>query len=100
MTAFVTGVAGFMGSHVAEYLVGAGQEVVGLDDLSGGFADNVPKDVVFHRGTILDQALPGEDLPGAQDRHRLPPGRVCRQEGLQSFSFCAFNYQNNVVGNA
>jgi UDP-glucose 4-epimerase len=40
--ALVTGGAGFIGSHVAEALLARGHEVVVLDDLSGGFEDNVP----------------------------------------------------------
>ena len=38
----VTGGAGFIGSHVAERLVRGGYAVTVLDDLSGGFRDNVP----------------------------------------------------------
>ena len=53
----VTGVAGFIGSHVAQSLVEAGREVVGLDDLSGGFPANVPPSVIFYQGSILDDAL-------------------------------------------
>ena len=41
-TSLVTGGAGFMGSHVAEHLLCSGHDVVVLDDLSGGFRDNVP----------------------------------------------------------
>ena len=37
----VTGGAGFIGSHVAECLVKAGYRVLVLDDLSGGFVENV-----------------------------------------------------------
>jgi UDP-glucose 4-epimerase len=37
----VTGGAGFIGSHVAEDLVQKGHQVVVLDDLSGGFTDNL-----------------------------------------------------------
>ena len=38
----VTGGAGFIGSHIAEAYLGAGWEVVVLDDLSRGHAHNVP----------------------------------------------------------
>jgi UDP-glucose 4-epimerase len=38
----VTGGAGFIGSHVAEALVGAGHQVVIVDDLSSGRKENVP----------------------------------------------------------
>ncbi len=37
----VTGGAGFIGSHVAETLVANGSRVTILDDLSGGFEDNI-----------------------------------------------------------
>ena len=37
----VTGVAGFIGSHLLEALLARGQEVVGLDDLSTGSPANL-----------------------------------------------------------
>ncbi len=39
---FVTGLAGFLGSHLAERLLALGHDVSGCDDLSGGYRDNVP----------------------------------------------------------
>ena len=47
MKMLVTGGAGFIGSHVAETLANEGHHVVVLDDLSGGFTENVPKKVTF-----------------------------------------------------
>jgi UDP-glucose 4-epimerase len=43
----ITGVAGFIGSHVARRFATAGFDVVGVDDLSGGDRANVPRDVEF-----------------------------------------------------
>jgi UDP-glucose 4-epimerase len=44
----VTGVAGFMGSHLAEQLANIGHEVIGIDSMIGGYNDNIPKNVKFH----------------------------------------------------
>ena len=54
MNVLVTGVAGFLGSHVAEALIADGHEVVGLDDLSTGKHEWVPRGVdLFHRSDVL-----------------------------------------------
>lgn len=45
MTHLVTGGAGFIGSHLANTLLAAGETVIAVDDLSGGFADNLHPDV-------------------------------------------------------
>ena len=44
----VTGVAGFLGSHLAEKLVAKNLKVVGIDNMSGGYKDNIPKNVEFY----------------------------------------------------
>ncbi|MEK7625379.1 MAG: NAD-dependent epimerase/dehydratase family protein, partial [Patescibacteria group bacterium] len=44
---FVTGVAGFLGSHLADALLKEGHRVSGCDNLIGGCIDNVPDDVDF-----------------------------------------------------
>ena len=46
---FITGVAGFLGSHLAEALIKEGHEVSGCDNLIGGYLDNVPEEVDFHQ---------------------------------------------------
>jgi UDP-glucose 4-epimerase len=59
MRYLITGGAGFIGSHLADRLLGRGDEVVALDDLSTGAARNVEhlaEDPRFRliRGSILD----------------------------------------------
>ena len=56
--AFVTGGAGFMGAHVINELLNQGNtDVVALDDLSGGFRENLKPAVTFVEGSILDAPL-------------------------------------------
>tara|TARA_B100000767_G_scaffold275010_1_gene310016 strand:- start:1906 stop:2919 length:1014 start_codon:yes stop_codon:yes gene_type:complete len=45
----ITGVAGFLGSHLADKLKGLGHEIVGIDNMLGGYEDNIPKGVKFHK---------------------------------------------------
>lgn len=45
---FITGVAGFLGSHLADAMLQAGHEVAGIDNMIGGELDNVPSRVQFH----------------------------------------------------
>ncbi len=47
MKILVTGVAGFLGSHLAEKLSELNHEVIGIDNMSGGYEDNVPKKIKF-----------------------------------------------------
>jgi UDP-glucose 4-epimerase len=49
MRCLVTGVAGFLGSHVAERLLRNGHDVIGLDNMLGGDLENVPANVVFYQ---------------------------------------------------
>lgn len=55
-TFLITGVAGFVGSNLAERLVADGHRVVGLDNLSYGLIEQVPERVEFHARDIRDPA--------------------------------------------
>jgi len=46
---FITGVAGFLGSHLADRLLTEGHQVAGCDNLIGGYIDNVPEGVDFRQ---------------------------------------------------
>jgi len=49
MRVFITGVAGFLGSHLADEMLKDGHEVVGIDSLIGGELDNVNNQIEFHQ---------------------------------------------------
>ena len=50
----VTGVAGFLGSHLAEKLSNLGHDVIGIDNMIGGYEDNIPKKIEFHNIDCCD----------------------------------------------
>src|SRR5205085_12548215 len=44
---FITGIAGFLGSHIADRCLELGYEVVGCGNLIGGYLHNVPDGAEF-----------------------------------------------------
>lgn len=48
MRIFITGVAGFLGSHLADAMLADGHQVIGIDNLIGGEVENVHESVEFH----------------------------------------------------
>jgi UDP-glucose 4-epimerase len=95
-TSLVTGGAGFMGSHVAERLLTAGHDVIVLDDLSGGFRENVPNGTTFVEGSVTDYDLVNRLF----ERHSFDYVyhlAAYAAEGLSHF-IKRFNYTNNLIG--
>jgi UDP-glucose 4-epimerase len=92
----VTGGAGFIGSHVAANLVEAGHQVVVLDDLSGGYLENVPRQATFVQGSILDHPLV-DKLFSEYSFDFVYHLAAYAAEGLSHF-IKRFNYQNNLIG--
>lgn len=50
----ITGVAGFMGSHLADEFIKRNYHVVGIDNLIGGYMENVPSGVEFYNVDLGD----------------------------------------------
>ena len=50
----VTGAAGFLGSHLSEMLSEMGHQVIGIDNMLGGYDDNVPKNIDFQKVDCCD----------------------------------------------
>jgi UDP-glucose 4-epimerase len=95
-TSLVTGGAGFIGSHLTRELLSMGHTVVVLDDLSGGFEENVPSAATLVVGSITDPVL----VERLFAEHRFD---YCYHlaayaaEGLSHF-IRRFNYTNNLIG--
>jgi len=65
MRVFLTGGAGFIGSHVSNVLLDAGHQVTVLDNLSTGYRELVPAGAAFIKGDLKNQGK----LPGWLDGH-------------------------------
>ena len=96
MRVLVTGGAGFIGSHVADALVAKGHHVTVLDDLTGGFRENVPSGAAFVHGSIVDDALV-DGLFRTRQFEYVYHLAAYAAEGLSHF-IKRFNYTNNVIG--
>ncbi len=95
-TTLVTGAAGFIGSHLVDALIERGHNVVALDDLSGGFADNVNSRATFVQASCVDH----ERLSRLFNQYAFDYVfhlAAYAAEGLSHF-IKRFNYTNNVIG--
>jgi UDP-glucose 4-epimerase len=94
----VTGGAGFIGSHVVDCLVDQGNQVTVLDDLSGGFQENVNPSAEFINGSVLDHQLV-DSLFAEHAFDYVYHLAAYAAEGLSHF-IKRFNYGNNIIGSA
>lgn len=79
----ITGVAGFMGSHLADEFLKRGYKVVGIDNLIGGYKENVPDGVEFWELDLNDLDSLHEPFTGVD----LVVHTACTAyEGLSVFS--------------
>jgi UDP-glucose 4-epimerase len=96
MKSLVTGGAGFIGAHVTNELISMGHTVVVLDDLSGGFEDNINTKAIFVKGSVTDQQL----VKRLFEEHKFDYVyhlAAYAAEGLSHF-IRKFNYENNLIG--
>ena len=95
----ITGVAGLLGSRMADWLLTNQPQytIIGIDNLSGGYRENIPDQVVFYQ---MDVAF--DNLKPIFDKHHIVyvyHFAAYAAEGLSPF-IRKFNYINNLIATA
>jgi len=98
MKVLITGVAGLLGANFSRHLLLKGYKVVGIDDLSGGYEESVPRDVTFYKQDLVNRKA----IDGIFNKEK--PDYVFHfaayaAEGLSPF-IRNYNYTNNVLASA
>ena len=97
MNILITGVAGLLGSRLADWIIeNTEHTVIGIDDLSGGYKENIHKDVIFYNHDVAD------GVDSIFVKHK--PDYVYHMaayaaEGLSPF-IRKYNYKNNLLATA
>ena len=94
----ITGVAGLLGSHFSRHLLDAGHEVVGVDDLSGGYREHLDPRLKFHEVDISRSNLV-DDVFTREAPDYVYHFAAYAAVGLSPF-IRSFNYTNNVVASS
>jgi len=99
MKVLITGVAGLLGSRLADYIIQnvPNVEVVGIDDLSGGYKENVNPKVTFWEMNLVEHPI-----ENCFENHKFDYVfhlAAYAAEGLSPF-IRQYNYENNLVATA
>lgn len=81
----ITGVAGLLGSHLADKYAREGWSVIGIDNLIGGYRDNIPVGVEFHEIDCNDFNAVNHVLKG-REVDLVIHAACTAHEGLSVFS--------------
>lgn len=105
MRILITGVAGHLGGRFAQWLIdtyGSEVKIFGIDDLSCGYAENMPKEVVWFCKPLGQIEPPFEDgttLRGLENIDYVFHFAAYAAEGLSPF-IRTYNYRNNLLATA
>lgn len=107
MKIFITGVAGFLGSHIADEMLAQGHEVVGCDNLIGGYRDNVSNYVEFYEEDCnnldkMQEILKGVDIiyhtacTAYEGLSVFSPKLIAQNTYLNTVSIASASIKNNI----
>ena len=98
-TVIITGVAGLLGSRLADWIIENHPEynVVGIDDLSGGYIENINKKVIFLNVNLTSPSI--KDIFQQYKPKYVFHFAAYAAEGLSPF-IRTYNYTNNLLPTA
>ena len=92
----ITGVAGLLGSRMANWILEnhPEYEVVGIDNLFGGYIDNIPENVIFYKRELSNDSI--KDIFDTHEFEYVYHFAAYAAEGLSPF-MRVFNDKNNML---
>ena len=96
----ITGVAGLLGSRLADWIIenkGDEYQVIGVDDLSGGFKENINPEVKFWQMDLVNHPI--ENIFESHKIDYVYHFAAYAAEGLSPF-IRSYNYDNNLKATA
>ena len=101
MNILITGVAGLLGSRLADWIIENHPEhkVIGIDDLSGGYAENINSKVIFHNINLAKETTQLDQIFNYYKPDYVFHFAVYAAEGLSPF-IRTYNYDNNLRATA
>ena len=96
MNVLITGVAGLLGSRLADWIIkNTEHNVVGIDDLSGGYEENIPDEIPYLKFNLIDN----ESVEKVFKDNKIDivyHFAAYAAEGLSPF-IRKYNYENNLI---
>lgn len=99
MNILITGVAGLLGSRLADWIINnkSNCKVIGIDDLSGGYIQNINPDVKFYKLDLVNNSI--SHIFKKYEFEYVFHFAAYAAEGLSPF-IRAYNYDNNLKSTA
>ena len=94
----ITGLAGLLGSNFSRYLLQQGYEVIGIDDFSGGYKENLEKGIYCSTLNLSDLEAVDKFFSKEKPEY-VYHFAAYAAEGLSPF-IRKYNYTNNLICSA
>ena len=91
----ITGCAGLIGANLSKFLLDKGYTVVGIDNLSGAYRENIDDRVVFYESDLGDHVATADIFEKERPTHVYHLAAYAA-EGLSPY-IRRFNYLNNII---